>query len=519
MEQDLTSLSDHLAVVRRRWRVVVVCLILGIAAGVLLSLLQPRLYTSSSKLLLGLDASTNSTAPVGLDPEEIATQAEVVRSDAVARSVIDRLDLDVSVEDLLASVTVEAVDNKRVVLISADRPDADEAAAVANAFASEYVELRISQGLKTELTVRQVYRERLNELRDELALVRNQLDQTVAESERTELRAQRRSLIDRQAELQTALALRGDLTPAAGVGGQLLESADPPEVPSQPKPLPSGLFGAVIGLLVGVLLAYLRDRTDDVVRDEDRLTSAVGGLPVLGRIPSAPNVGGGRVTALQDPHSPTSEAYRALSSNVRFLLAAKEADDGVPPSEPTGMVLVTSALTAEGKTSVATNLAVAAARAGITVILVDADLRKPSALARFGMDAPEGLSEVLAGERSVESVLVHVGIDNLSVLPAGTCPPNPAELLAAPRSRLVWKELREAADLVVFDSPPVLSVADTLELVGAADEIVLVARRGHSRLRATSAGQQRILQLGGRVSGVVITAAPLEPGHRYGYGE
>ena len=122
MEQDLTSLSDHVAVVRRRWRVVVVCLILGIAAGVLLSLLQPRLYTSSSKLLLGLDASTNSTAPVGLDPEEIATQAEVVRSDAVARNVIDRLDLDVSVEDLLASVTVEAVDNKRVVLISAERP-------------------------------------------------------------------------------------------------------------------------------------------------------------------------------------------------------------------------------------------------------------------------------------------------------------------------------------------------------------------------------------------------------------
>ena len=276
----------------------------------------------------------------------------------------------------------------------------------------------------------------------------------------------------------------------------------------------------MIGFLVGVLLAYLRDRTDDVVRDQDRLTSAVGGLPILGRIPSAPNAGGGRVTAVQEPHSPTSEAYRALSSNVRFLLAANEADDGVPPSEPTGMVLVTSALTAEGKTSVATNLAVAAARAGITVILVDADLRKPSALARFGVDAPEGLSEALAGERSVESVLVEVGIENLSVLPAGTCPPNPAVLAGRPTITAGVEALPEAADLVVIDSPPVLNVADTLELGrGPPTQIVLVARRGHSRLRAASAGRQRILQLGGRVSGVVITAAPLEPGYRYGYAE
>ena len=141
-------------------------------------MLQPRLYTSSSKLLLGLDASTNSTAPVGLDPEEIATQAEVVRSDAVARSVIDRLDLDVSVEDLLASVTVEAVDNKRVVLISVDRPDADEAAAVANAFANEYVDLRIRKAAHHGLDRPAGVRGALTQLRDELDSVRDKIDQT-----------------------------------------------------------------------------------------------------------------------------------------------------------------------------------------------------------------------------------------------------------------------------------------------------------------------------------------------------
>jgi succinoglycan biosynthesis transport protein ExoP len=518
MEQDLTSLSAHVAVLRRRWRVIGVCVLLGLIAGIVLALTQQQLYTASSKLLLGLETSTSSTTPVGMDPEEVATQAEVVRSDAVARQVIEDVGLDDSVEELLASVTVQTVDNKRVVLISAVRPDAEEAAEVANAFANEYVDLRIRRALNTELVIRQVYQDRLNELRNELGAVRDEIDRAAGTPVEPELRAQRRSLIDRQAELQTAVALRGDLTPAAGVGGQLLEAADPPQQPSQPRLVPSALFGAVIGLLAGLLLSYVRDRTDDVVRDEDRLNDVLGGLPVLGRIPTAPD-GGGRVTAVQEPHSPTSEAYRTLSTNIRFLLAAKELEDGPSTSEPTGMVLVTSSQESEGKTSVATNLAVAAARAGITVILVDADLRKPSAMARFGVDAPEGLTEVLAGNRPVESMLVQVGIDNLSVLPAGSIPPNPAELLASPRTRMVWKELREAADLVVIDAAPVLSVADTLELVGSADEIVLVARRGHSRLRAASASKQRIRQVGGRVSGVVITAAPVEPGYSYGRAE
>jgi capsular exopolysaccharide synthesis family protein len=266
--------------------------------------------------------------------------------------------------------------------------------------------------------------------------------------------------------------------------------------------------------MLGAALAYGRDRQDDAIRDEARMRLALSGRPILGSIPESADEGRGRVGTLLAPWSPLSEAYRTLNSNIRFLTAGES--DGALAK----IVLVSSAQPGEGKTSVSTNLAVTAARAGMSVILVDADLRNPGLASRFGLDLPVGLSDLLVEDLAVKPHLYPVGDGNLRVLSGGTVPPNPAELLASSRSGWVLEELARQCQLVIVDSAPVMRVADSLELVRHADLIVLVAKQGTSRLRDYTAAIGRVRQVGGQVAGGVLNHVGGKDGKEltYGYG-
>jgi capsular exopolysaccharide synthesis family protein len=159
---------------------------------------------------------------------------------------------------------------------------------------------------------------------------------------------------------------------------------------------------------------------------------------------------------------------------------------------------------------------------GLRVLLVDADLRDPDVANRFGLETPFGLSHVLADQEELEKVVfdaAELDVPGLSIIGAGTVPPNPAELLASVRARSLWRELRLMADLVIVDTAPVTSVADTLEIVGAADVTVLSARQLHSRAHQIEATVERIRQVGGSVAGVAWCAVPRkDAAYGYGYG-
>jgi capsular exopolysaccharide synthesis family protein len=197
------------------------------------------------------------------------------------------------------------------------------------------------------------------------------------------------------------------------------------------------------------------------------------------------------------------------------LLAA--ARDG--SAEQRRIVLVSSAVSGEGKTSIATNLAVAAARVGLRVVLVDADLRNPQVAERFGLGGAPGLSDALATGVPVSQHLMDVGVEGLRVLAGGTIPPNPAELLASPATRSILNELAASSDVVVVDTAPILAVADTLELVTPHSLVLMVARKGISRMHSLSASLLRIRQVGGHVAGSVFNDVEARTTHTYGYVE
>ena len=295
----------------------------------------------------------------------------------------------------------------------------------------------------------------------------------------------------------------------------------------------SAALGLFLGLLFGIGLAFVRDHFDDAVRDEGRLREAVTPRPVLGRIPHWSNAKSGRLATVLDPSSPVSEAYRALSTNIRFLLAvAKDrtpaaepppsratltkAAKPAPTSPPGRLLLVTSATEAEGKTSLASNLGVVAAQFGLRVVLVDADLRNPQLASVFGLGRPPGLSDLLATDDDASDYLIKV--ENLKVLAGGSLAPNPAELLASPRMKAILRALASQADLVVIDSAPATRVSDALELVASCDLVLLCARHVQSRLRLVHEAIERITQVGGEVSGVVYNDIPLRSAaETYGY--
>ena len=284
--------------------------------------------------------------------------------------------------------------------------------------------------------------------------------------------------------------------------------------PAQPQPMRAAMLGGVIGLLLGAVLGYGRDRLDDRIRDESRLKSLIGDVPVLGRIPFDTRKQPARPAALVEPRSAVSEAFRALNTNLRFLAAARSQGR---TSEVGEILVVTSALTGEGKTTVAGNLAVTAARTGLRVLLVDADLRKPSISKLFGVETPRGLAHLLAGEKL--KARVDTAEPNLRIIGAGTIPPNPAELLASPRAATMWQQLRQQADLVVVDTPPVLSVADALEITHHADWVLLTVRNRQSREHQLLGALERLHRVGSPITGVVWSSLTGDEQSYYGYGE
>lgn len=501
MDGDVVDLRAQSMLLRRRWRTIALMTILGLAAALALAYTQTPTYVARAEVLVDPLSAQTPTSGVVVPSEEVSTQLQVLGSEPVAERVIDQLGLSDSPSELLNTVTVAPVEATRVLTIEVTRFEATEAAAIANALAEEYLTYRQERAVEQADAQQEAYVEEFAALQDEFANVTSEV-QTASGSTLTALRARRQSLVIQLTAASTQISALGAPGVSTLQAGEVLRPATIPNVPSAPRPLPLGLLGALIGLLLGIGLAFLRDRVDDAVRDEERLREVLDGRPVLGHIPHWGGSRSGRIATLIEPHSPVSEAYRTLSTNVRFLLAASTRRTLAVGDGST--LMVSSAAAFEGKTSVAANLAVAAARVGLDVVVVDADLRHPMLSEMFGLGASAGMSDVLATGGSVHDHVIDVGIDNLRVLPGGSVPPNPAELLASPGAHELLNQLRRDCDLLILDSAPILRVADSLELVTHVDLVLLVARNGVSRLRNVSAAADRVNQVGGVISGAVF---------------
>ncbi|MGO9209654.1 MAG: GumC family protein [Terriglobales bacterium] len=308
---------------------------------------------------------------------------------------------------------------------------------------------------------------------------------------------------------------------------QIIDQARVPMGPSQPNIPRNITTGFFLSLAGGIGLAFLLEMLDNSVRSPDQV-ELVAGLPTLGMIPSGvrlnssygralkPLRAGSQIMPQQEsvetisylrPQSQSAEAYRTLRTSI--LLSSW----GAPPK----VLLVTSPLAQEGKTTTSVNTAIVLAQRGARVLMVDADLRRPSIHKAFGVPQRPGLSEYLTGNISECPTTPWAQLPNLHVLPSGGSPPHPAELLGSAMMNNVLAEWRKQFDHIVIDTPPALSVTDAVLLSVQADSVILVIRSGQTTKQALRRARQLLAYVNSKIIGVVVNAMDLNASDYYYY--
>lgn len=286
----------------------------------------------------------------------------------------------------------------------------------------------------------------------------------------------------------------------------IVTPAEAPIAPSAPNTKLNLLLGLVTGLALGLGTAVLRTTLDNQIRGEADLRR-VTDAPLLGGISFDQDATRKPLLTQAAPQSPRAESFRQLRTNLQFANVSGHAKT----------VLLTSSLPGEGKSTTATNLAIALAQAGQTVCLIDADLRRPMVNEYLGLERNAGLTTALVGAADVNDLLQHWGEDSLYVLASGQIPPNPSELLGSEEMKNLISRLEQAFDTVIVDAPPLLPVTDAAVLAQHVGGVVVVIGSQKIKRQDLEKSLGALEMVGANILGVVLNRLPLKGPDAYAY--
>lgn len=440
---------DYLRILRRRWLLILGATLLagGLAAAFAFS--QTPQYASSARIFVSTAGVDDSQLLQGgqYSTQRVKSYADLVDSRKLADMVADDLDLDVPASTLVDRARATIGSETVNLTITFTHTDPAEAQRIADSYA-----------------------------RNMAGLVR---------------------------ELETP---PGDADPP--IKATIVDNASYSEVPVEPDVLRIVLLGLAGGLMLGIGLAAVRELLDNRVHSTDELASLLD-APTLGVIGFDPDFPKRPLVSEIPPHSPRSEAFRVLRTNLQF----------VNVDSRNNIFVITSALPGEGKTSTAINLALSLAQAGSRTLLLECDLRRPKSAERLQMDGAIGVTNVLVGDLAVEEAIQVHEESGLHLLASGRIPANPAELLQTNAMADLLDKLRSAYDAVIVDSPPLLPVTDGAVLAAKADGTILVVRHNKVTKDQIHHAATRLAQVDASIVGTVVTMVPHRgKGYGYGYG-
>lgn len=447
------QLTEYITKLWRRWRIIAATVLVAVGLASCLSLLATPTYESVARVFVSSSSSAgdlgSQMAASAYAQQKVLSYASVASSRAMAKRVVQSLGLDEDPATVASHVSTSVEYGTVLITITVKDVTAQRAADIAGAIIDNY-----------------------NELLDDIDS-----------------------------------AARG----GAPIGVSVME---PPSVPSSPVSPRVGFNIAaslVVGLLLGVAFAALRDLVDDTVKsgsDSDQ----IDGVPVIGTVAKRTSRGRGRRSGLTPlvtgtERSMAGESLRRLRTNLRFAEI-----DSAPRS-----ILVTSTRPGEGKSFISGNLAALYAASGEKVVLVDLDLRRPVQAERLRLDPAVGVTSVLLGMVSLEDAVQHVPGSGFDLLAAGMLPPNPTEVIGTAAMRKLLQDLGEKYSVVIVDSTPVGAFDDARLVARAVDGTVLVARHKYTRRHQVSASLKSLRDIDARVLGVVVNLAPDRKGDQYYY--
>lgn len=502
------QLTDYLDIVGRRKWIIIALIAVLLAAAIAMSALQTPQYRASARVRVDLgssnplDGTTNVSSNVR--SRNLQNEVEFANSDRVAtRAAMDFGDA--------IGASVAASTNSDTLSFTAVDADPERAATVANTFANAYVaESSLASGERFLAAV-SVINDRLAEISTErLDLERELLNTTDTSSVQIQIDSLDAEEIRLRAQLNQ-IDVSSQLNNSAAVS--ILNAASAPGSPFAPSWVRNIGLALVAGAILGAGVALLLETLDDTILDKRDLERATDGVPVIGVIPPPlkSRFSKRERRLVTSRTGAFTEAFRSLRSAIELGQAA---------GTEIRSILVTSANPSEGKSTVASHLAVAFARSGANVLVIDADMHNPTQHELFGIGNDNGLAEHLSSVGNAEIITEQASGEGLvSVIPAGSSGSPPAELLRSVPAQEFIEKLSYAYDLLIIDSPPLRPVADTLPLVRIADATLLVSMRGQTNAAELDQAMELLARAQARPLGAVLNGADESTsGYGYGYG-
>lgn len=489
------------------WLILLAGLLAG-AAAYAVSIHTTPVYEASTRLLISAPSSINgATDPTALVTTQTmtSTYSQMLLDRPVLQGVIDGLQLQTTPEDLEKNISVDVVTNTQLLTITVRDPQPVQATNIANKMASVFAD-----------RIRELQSERYAASRDGLQKQVSDMEKQIADTnDLIAITSDQATLEQLQSRLTQYRTLYSNLVTSfeqvrlaeeqTSTNVVVSEPASVPNIPISPQPTRNTVLAVLAGMLMAAGIVFAGDTLDDTIKRPDEIRRKFD-LPILAMI-GWHEVPKDKPIALAEPRSPTAEAFRSLRTNITYATVDK----------PLRRILVTSATPQDGKTTVAASLAVVLAQNEKQVVLLDADLRRPQIHQKFGMYNRLGLSDLFLRPLDAMSSAIHsTNVPGLAVVTSGGLPPNPSELLTSLMMGRILNRLNQAFDLIVIDTPPLLSVTDAAALAPAMDGVILVARPGITKLGALRQAVEQLQAVNARILGIVFNQ--VNPSSRkYGY--
>ncbi len=476
--------SGHiLSVMRRRARIILICTFAAGLAALAFSLLQEQKYEASASLLfrepkfgLNIFGEQTASAPTQADQDrQAATNAQLVNQDIVSARTAKVMGKGFTAAEVKSQVQVSDGGDSDIIDVTATDPDPETARNLANVYATQFIAYRALTD------------------RDQILESKRLLDRI--------LRLGDGAAVDQRSSLENVSEQLGILAGVQTGNVELVQAATVPTDYSTPKTGRNTIFGLLAGLVIGLLVAFLAERLDRRLRSPDDIEDAFG-LPVLGAIPETEDIAASN-RGEAGMHLPfaAAESFRMIRASLRYFNVDQEIR----------VVMVTSEVPQEGKSTVAWNLANVAALSG-SALLIETDLRRPSLSKQHGIASAPGLAEYLTHQVSLDQVIQSKSVlgangngsdRDLDIISAGTPPPNPSELLESKSMGDFLAEVKTKYDLVVIDTAPVGVVSDALALAPHANGVLVVSRIDKTTRESASRLKQRLQRSDVPILGVI----------------
>jgi len=499
----------------------ILCTVFAAVAAYITSSLSVPIYQASTTLLI--DEANKPTANYQdlLASERIArTYAALMERQTVLSTVAATFNVDAEVlADAITDVTVTPVRDTQLVQVTVEGISPELVAAVANTLPVVFVEELNEVQTKRYDESKRNMETQLSTLENNIQLAQIEIDEigTALTAEEDVRLTQLRNELAQYKSSQTTMVSSYEQLRLVELQSTdnitIVEAAIQPRDPIRPRPLVNTLLAGIVGAMLALGVIFLIEYMDDRIKTPQDLNSILD-TPILGTIARLPGSGArrGRKSKVKDPNEddasiinemlivatqprhPIAESYRRLRTNLRFSSV----------NEPLRAMLVTSAAPSEGKTTTASNLAIAMAQAGNRVIIMDADLRKPQVHKVFKLSKGPGLTDALLNDVAPSFFLRDTAIPNLQVMTCGSIPPNPAELLGSQPMQELIQTLIAESDLLIIDAPPLLAVTDAQILSSQVQGVLMVVNSRQTSRSMVANGAANLQQVGARLLGVVL---------------